>query len=263
MTASCAEDPHEVLVRDFSYGTHSRHRLDVWEPRSAYDVEGLRPAIIAIHGGAWRAGDKEWAQDVAMDHARRGYVVIGINYRLAPDDRWPAQIIDCQRALRTIVENAEDWRIDPERIGTFGVSAGGHLASMLALRPNPLGDEIACAVTANGSSDLTVLGSEPVMVDETHLIEDLLGTLARESLIDASPVSWVTRESPPIHVVHSTSDDNVYFSQGARLAQTLDIWENRGGFTIVEDDCHSSCWRSGRARSKIAAFFDLHLGADQ
>src|SRR5262249_42210323 len=108
--------------------------FDVYEPRS--DAGGkARPAILAIHGGAWMSGDKRGiGEDVARIFCPRGYVVFSMNYRLAPEHRWPQQLRDCQAALRHIRERAEAFGIDPARIAAFGVSAGGHLATMLALR---------------------------------------------------------------------------------------------------------------------------------
>ena len=93
-------------------------KCDVYQPES--DV--ALPAIIMIHGGAWRHGSKVAMVRHARRVARVGYVVVSINYRLAPKYPWPAQIDDCQYAVRWLKKNAEAYNVDADRIGVFGLS---------------------------------------------------------------------------------------------------------------------------------------------
>lgn len=259
--AGCA-DPHKRLASNVAYGDDPEQQLDVYEPRDAFDSSGPRPVIIAVHGGAWQSGDKSWGEQVAEEFASEGYVVASVNYRLAPDHRWPAQIEDCQAAMDYVRSKAVEWRVDPDRVGAIGVSAGGHLAAMLALRPNPHGREAVCAVNANGEGDLTVFGSEPIMANEVQILEAVLGDQPFDSadLADLSPTRWVQNGSNPVWVVHSTGDGNVYFTQGQRFYNELVSHGVDTGFTVIDDDCHGKCWKEGEALRDTRAFFARHLG---
>src|SRR5688572_18356753 len=137
----CASEAYEVresISYDSTIGYHGT--LDFYEPR-ADSVRAGRPAILAIHGGAWRGGDKAWGEQFAEELCPYGYVVISINYRLSSrlNGTWPAQIEDVQKALKYIRANAGRFRVDPDRIAALGMSAGGHLATMAALRDDPAG----------------------------------------------------------------------------------------------------------------------------
>ncbi len=118
------------LRRNVPYGPLARHRLDVWRlsttPKDA-------PVIYYIHGGAWTFGDKrEQGRPMLHEFLRRGWIVVTINYRLAPRHPWPAQIEDATRALGWIKKNVATYGGDPDRVVVAGASAGGHLASLLA-----------------------------------------------------------------------------------------------------------------------------------
>lgn len=256
--AGCGE-PHRRLATGVAYGTDPAQQLDVWEPKSG--PTGVRPVVIAIHGGGWQGGDKVWGESVAEELTGYGYVVVSINYRLAPTHRWPAQIEDCQAALNYVRAQAVTWNIDPDRVGAFGVSAGGHLASMLTLRPNPSGDAAACAVTANAEGDLTVYGQTPIMANETALLEAVLGLgFGANDLADISPTNWVVPGSNPVWVIHSTRDSNVYFDQGQRMYDALLSRGVETGFTVLRDGCHNKCWREPEALRAMRGFFGKHLG---
>ncbi len=88
-----------------------------------------------IHGGAWSAGDKWNMRDHARQLAQAGYVAISINYRLAPQFKYPAQIDDCRAGLRWVHQVADQYKIDTSRLAVYGYSAGGHLAALLATDP--------------------------------------------------------------------------------------------------------------------------------
>jgi len=233
--------------------------FDVYEPGQFAKGHGKknRPAIIAIHGGGWQGGDKSWGESVAERYVPQGYVVFAINYRLAPQARWPAQIEDCQAALRYVCGTASNWGVDPTRIGAFGHSAGGHLAAMLALR-GP--DRVRAAVTANGEGDLTVLGSEPIMDREVELLEALLGPRPWPpgTLEDLSPVTFA-RPDAAVLVIHSVHDPNVFYPQGVRLHDALAQVGADTGLVTVDGGCHNRCWQEDEPMRRASEFFRRHL----
>ena len=119
------------LQRNISYGPLERQRLDVWRFST---TPANAPVIFYVHGGAWTFGDKrEQGRPMLHEFVRRGWIVVAINYRLAPGFPWPAQIEDVTRALGWIKKNIATYGGDPDRVVVAGGSAGGHLASLLAL----------------------------------------------------------------------------------------------------------------------------------
>ena len=104
---------------------HGEHlKLDLAQPKP---IDGLAPAVVCIHGGGWAGGGREGWDDVCKQLAARGYVAITVTYRLAPKYVFPAQIDDVKAAVRWLRANAERLKVDPNRIGAVGDSAGGHL----------------------------------------------------------------------------------------------------------------------------------------
>ena len=114
--------------------------LDVAQP--LFGPQTNRPAILIIHGGGWSAGSKNDMvyRTLMIDYAMKGYVVCNMNYRLVQEAPLPACIEDVQAAVRWIKSNAQKLGIDPQHIGTYGHSAGGHLSLMAGLTAG-----VACA----------------------------------------------------------------------------------------------------------------------
>src|SRR5205823_333626 len=95
--------------------------------------KGPFPAVVCLHGGGWVSGDRKQMSKTIEVLARRGYVALAPDYRLAPAHRFPACVEDCKAAVRWLRANAGKYRIDPGRIGAVGLSAGGHLACLLGV----------------------------------------------------------------------------------------------------------------------------------
>jgi acetyl esterase len=131
-------------VRNLSYRVTRRqgnraHLLDLYRPKHA---RGRLPVVLYIHGGAFRALSKDSHWLFGLGFARRGYLVFSINYRLAPEHRYPAAFEDAAAAYAWVVREAAAWGGDPSRIIVAGESAGGNLATALAVatayrRPEP------------------------------------------------------------------------------------------------------------------------------
>ena len=243
--------------------------LDVYEPKSD-SARTSRPAILAIHGGAWRGGDKAWGEQIAAEFCARGYLVFSVNYRLAgrPGGTWPAQIDDVQKALRHIRANAARYRIDPERIAALGMSAGGHLATMVALRDDPGGPagRVHTAVNLDGEHDMT-MPPELVMADFEEIMTTVLGHAPPWSAAELRDISTVTFARPDVALltVHGAGDDNVYVAQGERITEALRSKGAEAEFIRIvgpEGNCHEDCWRVPRARQAIHRFLDRRLSHD-
>ncbi|MGB7345775.1 MAG: alpha/beta hydrolase [Pirellulaceae bacterium] len=101
--------------------------LDAFVPKP----DGVYPAVLVVHGGAWRMGDRRQLRGYATELAARGFCCFAIDYRLAPQHKFPAQIDDCRAAVKWIRQNAAKYKADANLLGAIGYSAGGHLATLL------------------------------------------------------------------------------------------------------------------------------------
>ena len=222
---------------DVVYGEADGQKLmvDVFMP--AMEAKGPRAAIVAIHGGAWRAGDRKECHDLAKGLAGQGYVVFAVGYRLARPDgnHWPAQLDDVQRAVRWVKANASRFGIDPERVGAAGGSAGGHLAACLGTqdtRDNSdkalagYSSRVKCVINMVGPTDLTD-DFGPKVKDgpwTNEQIEVLLGGKVKdlpELARSASPLLLVDAKTAPTLLVFGRKDPLVPLDHGVRYDAAL------------------------------------------
>jgi len=208
-------------------------KLDIAKPVVCQDQNV--PLVIYVHGGGWRSGDKAGAfqRGDSKMFFQLGFAVASINYRLAPQFRFPAQIQDCKLAVRFLRKNAESFGIDPERIGLWGSSAGGHLVSLMGTANENDGLEgpglegissrVAAVVDHFGPTDLNVDPSQTT--DEGRsMVLDFLGCMPTDCPAIArlaSPVTYVTPDDPPVLIIHGEKDSLVPFNQAVRFAEKL------------------------------------------
>jgi acetyl esterase/lipase len=194
--------------------------LDVAVP----DDPGPHPLLVYIHGGGWRSGSRDIFRPVLQQIAQRGYVAASLSYRLAPQHTWPAQIDDVEDAVRWLRSNAEKYKIDVHRVGALGLSAGGHLALMLGLRPRNGADDAGVDVVVNyfGPTDLT---SPAFLGKAKNVASVLIGKKGQEdpkAYASASPLTYVSRGGSPILTFHGSEDKLVPATQAQRLHRALD-----------------------------------------
>ena len=120
--------PGVKAERDLEYvkDGHERQKLDLYLPAKA---EGPLPLVVWVHGGAWLGGNKDNPPGLFL--LPRGYALASVNYRLSQHARFPAQIEDCKAAIRWLRANAAAYRLNLDKIGVWGASAGGHLVALL------------------------------------------------------------------------------------------------------------------------------------
>ena len=181
----------------------------------------MRPLLICIHGGGWRAGNKRDFHDVMKGVAANGVAAATVQYRLTDEATWPAQIDDVRAAHKYLVDNAEKLGIDPERIAVTGGSAGGHLALMLGLGPKEQAESLRVRGIVNlfGPAELRDIEKiEHVRELVEALVDGKLEEKA-EALSDASPVTIADRTDPPVLTFHGTDDEIVPYECSTRLAE--------------------------------------------
>lgn len=213
-----------VVQKDvvYSRGPDFELRADVYIPESSEQ----KPGILMLHGGSWQRGNKERMSDVAALLAAQGFVVFNVNYRLAPDHPYPAQLEDMQKALSHMKSHAIPYSLDPQRIGVVGYSAGGHLAllfGMLQLDPN-----VQAIATAGAPTDLTEFGE----INATRRLLNAGLSEEPERYRRASPFYLATRSGPPTLLVHGTYDWIVPVAHARKMEKA--VKQDGGDIELIE-----------------------------
>jgi acetyl esterase/lipase len=221
---------HAALRPDLQYGPYAAQTLDLCVPAGAM---GTRPGVVLIHGGAWMGGDKLRWRSLCEQLAAQGFVAASIDYRLAPEWPWPAQLVDAQLAVRWLRAQASSLGLDAHHLCAYGDSAGGHLAVFLGVLHSIHAGDLAATLTAQSPSVSCVVDdfgpTDLVSLAPTPLGQQIAGPLfggktpQRDPALyrDASPVFAVTPASAPMLLVQGTRDGVIPASQSAELAQAL------------------------------------------
>lgn len=268
-----AQDTGAVKVqKDVRYGSvnGSDLHLDIYEP--ATRGTEVRPAVVLIHGGGWASLDKSTMAGMAQFLARSGFVAFTVDYRLFADkvNRWPAQLDDVQRAVRWIRANATKYGVNPDRLGSFGHSAGAQLAALLGMedtRDNSdsnlasYSSKVQAVVDVSGPTDFTV--NHDAGGDE--FLTAFLGADYKtnpEIWRQASPAFHIAKTDSPFLIVHGLKDQEVPLSQAQELFDKLQA-AGVPVSLIKIDDQHT--FRTPDARRQLAletlAFFNRYLAS--
>lgn len=196
------------------YGKRDLH-LDLFRP----DKPGKYPALLLIHGGGWRSGNKSMNVPMAQQIAAKGYVAATIEYRLSPEALYPAAVYDIKAAIRFLRANAERFNINPDKIAIAGSSSGGHLAALTGLTNNVKkfeGDEgnnnvsskIQAIIDIDGILDFTDPNEsgkdfDPAKKSAGAYWFGATYKEAPEKWIEASPIQYAGKNSPPILFINS------------------------------------------------------------
>ncbi len=201
--------------------------LDLYRPDK---VSGPLPVVVWIHGGGWHRGAKRRCPAVPL--VENGLAVASIDYRLTSTAPFPAQIEDCKAAVRWLRANASAYHLDPDHIGAWGMSAGGHLAALLGtsggvpeLEGN--GDNMQYSSRVQAVCDVAGPTDLPDMTNvgpkRRVAIEALLGGPLEDNkkAIAASPIHYVSKDDPPFLIMHGEGDRVIPLRQSQRLYEEL------------------------------------------
>lgn len=256
-------------LRDLEYvpNGHERQKLDLYLPEKA---DGPLPVIVWIHGGAWRAGSKNYCP--AVPYSAKGFAVAGINYRYSQQAVFPAQIQDCKAAIRWLRANAKKYNLDPDHIGVWGASSGGHLVSLVGTSAQvkelegtggnlDQSSRVQCVVDWFGHSDLRA-GPGP-RDDPKHPVAQLLGGTTnkeKDKATLASPVAHITKDCPPFLIMHGDKDMSVPMVQSEILNEALMKAGVPVTFVKIAGAGHGGKeFQSPQVQQQIEEFFTLHL----
>lgn len=186
---------------------------------------GLRPVVLMIHGGGWANRSRDDMAGISNKLARQGYAVLNVNYRFAPRYTYPAQVHDLQQALAWIADNANRYRLDLNRVNTWGYSSGAHLAALIGgidqhdhlgadVKPLP---RIRSVVAGGIPSDLRKYTGSPIVMRFMGGDRDEMP----ERYAEASPVYHVSSDDPPVFLYHGKLDFLVTEDQASDYYEAL------------------------------------------
>ena len=268
--------PSGKVDRDVVYGRAAGEelRMDIYYPSNALTAH--LPVVMYIHGGGWKLGGKYMLASMPgpEELLRRGYLVVAIDYRLAPKYKFPAMLDDVKEAVRYLRANAPVYNLDTHHIGVMGDSAGGHLAALLALtatNSEPGGEEdfsrVQAVVDLYGPTDFT---TGDMHADRTtiKLLKDVFGATGADDpvLKRASPVTYVTSNAPPFLILHGDRDGMVDIKQSVELKTRLKAAGDDATFVTITNYAHGytplgrrSSPNNAELSKMVADFFDRTL----
>jgi acetyl esterase/lipase len=248
---------------------------DVFVPNG----RGPFPTILAVHGGAWRFGSKWQLIRQARSFAGSGFVVVAINYRLAPQWKFPAQLEDCAAAAQWINDHAAEYSIDTANLFGFGYSAGAHLISLLAVSADQAAGGPEPTVGTHGANwrnekssrvdsppipaiRAVVAGGAPL---DFLWVEPNSDTLAYwlgdspvgdpETYAAASATAKVTVDSPPFFLFHADQDLVVPIECARRMQAALARCRVRCDLYVVPQSNHLTAFNDDEALRRAIEFF--------
>jgi acetyl esterase/lipase len=254
-----------------------KHLLDIYLPANA---KNNLPLVVWVHGGAWMLNDKyadmSYMKNTVKGFIDSGYALASIDYRHSTTAIFPAQIQDCNAAIQFLYDHAADYKIDKNKIAVIGFSAGGHLASLLALSNNnavkafykdgkPASFKIKCAIDFYGPSDLLMFANNPDTSsnNERSPLAILLGAMPvdRPDLAKkASPVNYIDKNDPPFLIIQGEKDESVPNTQSKVLSSWLTLTGVKNQLIIVKDAPHyGEMFDSEFNRKNIFAFLANYL----
>ena len=259
----------------YANDTLKKHQLDIYMPANA---KAINPVVIWLHGGAWMLNDKYadmgYMTNTIKSIIEKGYVLASIDYRHSTTATFPAQIQDCYQALEFLHNNASKYKLDKNKFVLFGFSAGGHLASLLALSNNNNVTEfypekkktnfkIKAVIDFYGPSDflaMTAMGDPDMKGDP---ISTLLGSTPpkRPDISKlASPSNYVDKSDPPFIIVHGEKDESVPYQQSVLLQSYLNLAGVKNELVIVKGAPHyGTMFDTDEVKSKLLEFLALNF----
>ena len=231
--------PGVIAVRDLNYAgsEEPRQTLDMYVPKTP-PAKPL-PLVVFIHGGGWEEGSKEQAGILLPLIKDGAFIGAAINYRLTDKGPFPIQIFDCKAAIRWLRAHAGDYAIDPQKIAVFGISAGGHLVSLLGTSGDvkelegtvggnlDKSSRVECVVDFCGPADFPAFANKGSAIDPekpgTALSKLFGGPMSQHMDLAkaASPVTYITKDDPPFLIIHGTKDPLVPYAQAEEFNKAL------------------------------------------
>ena len=270
------------IEKGITYATVEKEKLvlDLAIPEG----DGPFPCLVLLHGGAWQGGSRKdftvgskdkdgkvnpsWTEVIA----KKGYVAAAVSYRLAPKYKFPAMIEDSRAAVRFLRANAKKYKIDDKKIGAVGFSAGAHLALLLGLCDKSAGfdvgdnldesGQVQCVIDFFGPTDLSLYAASSGLED--GYMVPFLGKECKTNpniYKKASPITYVSKNAPPILILHGTIDFIVPIKHSELLLKALTDAGATAELVTTQFAGHGGWNKTDMEKATTAAFkfLDEHL----
>jgi acetyl esterase len=235
------------------------------------DGKGPFPAVIVVHGGGWQNGDKQKNCKPLFDPlSQAGYAWFTVNYRLAPEHRYPAAIDDVVEAIRYVEEHARQYKVDLKRVAITGESAGGHIVSLIGARyGHDL--QLAAVIPFYPVNDFeAIVTGQDKTPGAIKAVSTFFGfTDVNENAVrlmrEGSPITYVKKGMPPYLFIHGTADALVKIHQSQAMCEKMKQAGNRCEIYAVEGAGHGMVgWEKNPAwqgyKQKIPAWLRQTMG---
>ncbi|NEW81036.1 MAG: alpha/beta hydrolase [Mariniphaga sp.] len=254
--------------------------MDIYLPEG----DGPFPVVVLIHGGAFKMGDKEMESRNAEALVAKGYAAASINYRLSGEAKFPAQIEDCKAVVRFLRANAAKYRLNPDKIGSWGASAGGNLSALLGtssgvaeLEGKELGNsgvssKVIASVDWFGPINFLTMDDEAKALgftgrtnSESSPESQLIGKAIQsvpELVKKANPTTYITADDAAFFIQVGSMDRNIPYSQSRNFYDAIKpvIGAGKVSFELLEGAGHGGPQFSAPSNiEKVIAFFDKYL----
>ena len=267
--------------RDTAYANDSEaQRMDIFIP----DGEGPFPAVLLIHGGGFKAGDKKADHALAKQLVGHGYVAVCVNYRLSGEAVFPAAVHDIKAALRYIRGNAKKYAVAPNTIGIWGSSAGGYLSALMGTSSGDdfldgsvgsftkVPTDIQACVDWFGPIDFSAMTKEAKMLgfdddfdmtlERTFLGANIADPINSALVAQANPTTYIDVTDPPFYIQAGSKDPLIPYLQSQNFAKALRevLGKEQVHFDLIENGGHGgSKFSNDHNLAKIMSFLDKHL----
>jgi len=237
-----------LTLENTPYGTRNLH-LDIFRPEKS----GKYPVLLMIHGGGWSSGNKTMEIPMAQQIAAAGYITIPVEYRLTPEAKYPAAVLDIKAAVRWVRANAEKYGMDTSRIAIEGNSAGGLLATLIGMTNNVAlfegsvgnpdqSSKVHAVINVDGMVDFLAPTHLNNYMQKNYPIHPWLGVSFRDQPTiwrEASPAYWVTNKAVPVLFINSSVSR---FHAGQ--SEMIDIMNTYSIYSEVKNipDCPHAFW---------------------
>ena len=231
----------------YGKGDNADLELDLAMPAAG---NGPFPAIVCIHGGGWKAGNRQQLVGLTDVFAKKNFVAVTITYRLAPKYQFPAQIEDCKAAVRWMRANADKYNIDSKRIGAVGFSAGAHLSCLLGAADetadlegqggNPKqSSKVQAVVSFFGPTDFTTK-TWSKDVENAFFVPFVGGKFEekKDQYRKCSPIIYCSKNNPPFLFFHGTKDTLVGIEHSEKMTKKLRDLGVPAELVTMEGDGH-------------------------